>query len=50
MNNYLTHRQVEILIKLYYLRKYTTAAGVLGITTSQVNPVNAEMKLQENAG
>lgn len=39
MNNYLTQKQVEILIKLYYLRKYATAAEILGITTSQVKTI-----------
>ena len=37
--NYLTGRQVEILLKLYYLRKYKTAAEVLGITPSQVKTI-----------
>lgn len=39
MNHYLTQKQVEILIKLYYLRKYTTAAEILGITLSQIKTI-----------
>lgn len=37
--NYLTERQVEILIKLYYLQKYKTTAEVLGITVPQVKTI-----------
>ena len=37
--NYLTGRQVEILIKLYYLQKYITAAEMLGMSVSQVKTV-----------
>ena len=39
MSNYLTQRQIEILIKLYYLQKYKMAAEVLGITPSQVKTI-----------
>lgn len=37
--NYPTQKQVEILIKLYYLRKYKTVSEILGITTSQVKTI-----------
>lgn len=32
----MTQRQIEILIKLYYLQKYKMAAKMLSITPSQV--------------
>jgi len=37
--NYLTDRQVELLIKLYYSRKYKTASEVLGITISKIKTI-----------
>lgn len=42
-NNYLTREQIEILLKLCYLRKYTIVSKEVGITPLQVK------RIEENA-